>query len=91
MTEGSDLQPTAEAGKTVMYRPAAEGGLEAAPPEQADYREGLRSRRWNAAPLANPEVERTDPRIAVAAIVALSVLTMLVLVIGYGLRIWSLA
>jgi hypothetical protein len=90
MTEGSDLQPTAEAGKTVMYRPAAEGGLAAAPPEKADYREGLRSRRWSAAPLENPEVEKTDPRIAVAAIVALSVLTLLVLVIGYGVGVWGL-
>lgn len=91
MTEGSDLQPTAEAGKTVMYRPATEGGLEVAPPDKADYREGLRSRRWNAAPLENPEVEKTDPRIAVAAIVGLAVLTLLVLVIGYGVGIWSLA
>ena len=90
MTEGSELQPTAEEGKTVMYRPAPEGGLEAAPSEEADYREGLRSRRWNAAPLENPEVEKTDPRIAVAAIVGLAVITLLVLVIGYGAGIWSL-
>ncbi len=90
MSEGTELQPAAEDGKTVMYRPTAEGGLEAAPPEQSDYRESLRSRRWDAAPLTNPEVEKTDPRIAVAFIVGLAVITLLVLVVGYGLGIWSL-
>ena len=90
MTEGSGLQPAAEEGKTVMYRPTAEGGLEPAAPEAADYRDGLRSRRWNAAPLENPEVEKTDPRIAVAVIVALAVVTLVVLVIGYGIGVWSL-
>lgn len=91
MTEGSELQPTTDdEGKTVMYRPAPQGGLEAVPSERADYREGLRSRRWNAAPLENPEVEKTDPRIAVAAIVGLAVVTLLVLVVGYGAGIWSL-
>ena len=64
MTQGSELQRPADEGKTVMYRPAPEGGLEPAPSERTDYREGLRSRRWNAAPLENPEAEKTDPRIA---------------------------
>ena len=91
MTQGSELQRPADEGKTVMYRPAPEGGLEPAPSEQADYREGLRSRRWNAAPLENPEAEKTDPRIALAAVVGLAVVTLLVLVIGYGAGIWSLA
>ena len=68
MTDG--VGPAASrgrAGKTTMYRPAAEGGLEARPGTSGDYRDELRSRRWNAAPLENPEVEKTDPRIAVAA------------------------
>ena len=56
-----------------------------------DYRDGLRSRRWKAAPLRNPEVEKTDPRMAVLAIVVVSAITFGVLVLGYGiLGIWSL-
>jgi hypothetical protein len=55
-----------------------------------DYRDQLRSRRWNAAPLRNPEVEKTDPRIAVAFIIALSVVTLLILVVGYASGFWSL-
>jgi hypothetical protein len=91
MTEGSGLQPANGEAKTTMYRPGPEGGLEAAAPEVADYRDQLRSRRWDAAPLENPEVEKTDPRIAVAAIVILGVVTLAVLVIGYGvLGLWSL-
>ena len=89
MTDGSSLQP-AEGKKTTLYRPNAEGGLEATP-DEGDYRDELRSRRWNAAPLENPEVEKTDPRIVVGAIVLLAVLTLVIIVIGYGvLEIWSL-
>jgi hypothetical protein len=55
-----------------------------------DYRDRLRSRRWDAAPLRNPEVERTDPRIAVAFIVILCFLTLVILVAGYGSGFWSL-
>jgi hypothetical protein len=90
MTEGSSLQPAAEEGKTVMYRPTVDGGLEPVTPGQADYRDGLRSRRWNAAPLENPEVEKTDPRIALAAVVGLALVTLVVLIIGYGVGVWSL-
>ena len=90
MTDGTELRPVADENGTVMYRPAADGGLEAAAPEKTDYRESLGSRRWDAAPLENPEVEKTDPRIAFAFIVGLAVITLLVLVVGYGLGIWSL-
>jgi hypothetical protein len=91
MTDQSALQPGEGEGKTTMYRPAAGSGLEAAPQANVDYRDQLRSRRWNAAPLENPEVEKTDPRIAVAAIVLVSLVTLVVLVIGYGLiDLWSL-
>lgn len=55
-----------------------------------DFRDQLRSRRWNAAPLRNPEVQKTDPRIAVAFIVILCAITLVVLVIGYGSGFWSL-
>lgn len=59
-------------------------------PAGGDYRDQLTSRRWDAAPLRNPEVEKTDPRIAVAAILILAALTLLVLVVGYASGFWEL-
>jgi hypothetical protein len=79
-TDGADV---------TMYRPTADGGLEPVAGEVGDYRVRLRSRRWNAAPLANPEVESTDPRIAVAFIVALLVVTFILLVVGYTSGFWG--
>ena len=90
MTDGSSLQPAKGQAKTTMYRPGPEGGLEAGPPEVDDYRDQLRSRRWNAAPLENPEVEKTDPRIAVGALVLLAIITAVIIVVGYGVGLWSL-
>jgi hypothetical protein len=90
MTDGSDLQPAKSTARTTMYRPGAGGGLEAAGPESGDYRDQLRSRRWDAAPLANPEVEKTDPRIAVGALILLAVATFVIIVAGYGVGLWSL-
>jgi len=89
MSDDSSLRPTAQDNDTTMYRPASEGGLEASPRSDSDYRERLRSRRWDAAPLENPEAERTDPRIAVAAVAVLSVLTLIVLVVGYATGFWD--
>ena len=86
--EEPSLQPT-EGGDTTMYRASAEGGLKAVARDGSDYREQLRSPRWNAAPLENPEVEKTDPRIAVAAIVILSAITLVVLVLGYASGFWG--
>ena len=91
MTDQADIQP--ESGtETTLHDPPAEGGLEAAPPKTGDYRDQLRSRRWNAAPLENPEAEKTDPRLAVLTILALGAITLIVLVIGYGVidDFWSL-
>ena len=90
MTDETGLQPTDGEAKTTMHRPGPEGGLEAGAPETADYRDQLRSRRWNAAPLENPEVEKTDPRIAVGALVLLAVVTLVIIVVGYGAGLWSL-
>ena len=90
MTDETGLQPTDGEAKTTMYRPGPEGGLEGGAPETADYRDQLRSRRWNAAPLENPEVEKTDPRIAVGALVLLAVVTFVIIVVGYGAGLWSL-
>jgi hypothetical protein len=90
MTEGSQLQPGDDGGSdTTMYRPSAGGGLEAAPTDSGDYRDQLRSHRWRAAPLQNPEVEKTDPRIAVLAIAILAAVTLVLLVLGYGTGFWG--
>jgi hypothetical protein len=69
--------------------PAAQAPVSRSFPE-GDYRGLLASRRWNAAPLRNPEVEKTDPRIAVAAIVILASVTLMVLVAGYASGFWTL-
>ena len=57
--------------------------------DRPDYRQLLRSRRWRAAPLRNPEAEKTDPRIVVAFIAALCTVTFLVLVAGYWTGFWG--
>ena len=90
MTDESGLQPAETKVKTTMYRPAAGGGLEVADPERQDYREELRSRRWDAAPLENPEVEKTDPRIAMGALIMLAVVTFAIIAAGYVVGLWSL-
>jgi hypothetical protein len=74
-----------------VYRPAVVGRPQTPARQAGDYRDGLRSRRWNAAPLQNPEVEKTDPRIAVLVIVLMGAITLGVLIVGYGvLGLWSL-
>ena len=89
MTDRSSLQPEQQPDDTTLYRPSADGGLEAVGGQTGDYRDDLLSRRWNAAPLENPEVEKTDPRIAVVGIVVLSAITLVVLVLGYGSGLWG--
>jgi len=76
--------------ETTLYRPSSEGGLEAATQETGDYRDQLVSRRWNAAPLENPEVDKTEPRLAVLAFVVLAAITLAVLIVGYGSGFWGL-
>ena len=88
MGDDSSLQP-GDGDRTTLHRPGVKGDSEAKRVETGDYRDQLRSRRWNASPLQNPEVERTDPRIAVAAIVVLSALTLLVIVLGYASGFWA--
>ncbi len=89
MTDQSSLPSRQGSRPTTMYRPSAEGGLEAAPDQDIDYRDQLKSSRWDAAPLVNPEVEKSDPRIVVLGVVILSVITLGVLVLGYGSGFWS--
>ena len=85
----SDRNRRGEGTDVTMYRPTSDGGLEPVTGEVGDYRDRLRSRRWDAAPLANPEVESTDPRIAVAFIVGLLVITFVLLVVGYVSGFWG--
>ena len=85
----TDRDRRGDGDDVMMYRPTTDGGLEPVSGEVGDYRERLRSRRWDAAPLTNPEVESTDPRIAVAFIVALLVITFVLLVAGYVSGFWG--
>jgi hypothetical protein len=71
-----------------LYRPTPDGGLEPAPVEAKDHRRRLRSRRWGAAELANPEVDTTNPWIAVAFIVGLAALTFGTLIVGAIIGLW---
>jgi hypothetical protein len=71
-----------------LYRPGPDG-LEPNPVELRTWRSRLRSRRWKPAPLQNPEMEATTPRIAAAFWLALAALTFFTLIVGYGLGIWS--
>jgi hypothetical protein len=89
MTEPSaPLTAPAGEGKR-LPEPVLDDARPASPPS-GDYRDELASRRWEAAPLRNPEVDKTDPRIAVAAIVILSAVTLLILVVGYASGFWEL-
>ena len=71
-----------------LYRPTPDGGLEPAPVEGQDYRRQLRSRRWNAAKFANPEVGTASKWITLLLIALLAIGSFLVLVAGYYIGIW---
>ncbi len=73
-----------------LYRPTP-NGLEPAPVEQRTWRSRLRSRRWKPAPLANPELQPTSARLAVAFWLTLAVLTFAIVFVGYGVGFWHLA
>ena len=72
-----------------LYRPTPTG-LEPSPVEQRTWRSRLRSRRWNPAPLSNPEMQPTSARLGVLFWVALAALTFVVIVVGYGLNVWTM-
>jgi hypothetical protein len=88
-SETSELAPATGPGGVVARPPDADGAL-ASQGATGDYREQLRSRRWDAAPLRNPEVQKSDPRYALAALVIISAVTLLVLVLGYASGFWQL-
>ena len=74
-----------------LHRPDGKGGLEVRPEPEQNYRDTLRSPRWGAAlkggrlpELSNPEMNPTSTGRAVAFWVALAVITLLVIVVGYA-------
>jgi hypothetical protein len=71
-----------------LYRPAR-GGLEPSPGDQRNWRRKLRSPRWNAASLENPEARLTSPLQAALFFLGLGIFTFIVLVIGYGIGFWG--
>lgn len=70
-----------------LYRPVP-GGLEPSPVEQKNWRARLRSPRWHAAELGNPEGTETSPRAAALFFAALALLTFVLLLLGYGTGFW---
>jgi hypothetical protein len=92
MTQSTSVTSPAASGDETIPQAAGEDGMAALPTRRAtgDWRDQLGSRRWDPAPLRNPEVEKTDPRIAVAFIVGLAALTLAIIVIGYASGFWVL-
>ena len=73
-----------------LNKPDGQGGLTPRKDSPKDWRTQLRSSRWNAARLANPEMNPTRPAVAVLFWVALAVLTFVLLALGYGVfKIWG--
>jgi hypothetical protein len=75
-----------------LHRPDGTGGLVPTPPagrsRAEDWRKGLRSYRWRAAPLRNSEMNPTSTLAAVTFWVVLAGLTFALLLIGYGSHFW---
>ena len=71
-----------------LYRPVP-GGLKQHPVEQKNWRGRLRSRRWRASPLENPEARAVRPISGLIFFGALAVLTFVALVLGYGTGFWG--
>jgi hypothetical protein len=71
-----------------LHRPDNQGGLRPAPQSGRDWRTDLRSGRWRAAALRNTEMNPTSTRMAVLFWAALGVLTLVLLLAGYGTHFW---
>jgi hypothetical protein len=73
-----------------LHRPDGAGGLTPVTERERgrDWRTGLRSRRWRAAAMRNPEMNPTSRRMAVLFWVALAALTLALLLVGYGTDFW---
>ena len=73
-----------------LYRPGPDG-LEPNPVEVKTWRSRLRSRRWDPAPLENPELAPTSQRLAVLFWLALALITFVTVLVGYGVGLWHLS
>ena len=77
-----------------LHRPDGSGGLVPTPPPSRrsgrgdDWRSGLKSPRWRAAPLRNSEMNPSSPAVAVIFWAGLAVLTFVLLLWGYGTQFW---
>ena len=71
-----------------LHRPDADGKIAPSPATADDYRTQLRSRRWDAAPLPQNEVDLPDKRLAVLGLVLLGALTFMAVVVGYAIGLW---
>ena len=72
-----------------LHRPDERGAIVTRTPEKnEDWRASLRSPRWNAAPLKNPEMNPTSRPVSALFWVVLAALTFGILVIGYSAGFW---
>jgi hypothetical protein len=78
-----------------LHRPDGKGGLERSP-RVPNWRRQLRSPRWGSArgdgqlpELSNPEMNPTSTAMAVVFWIGLAVLTVVLLVVGYGSGFWK--
>ncbi|HUQ44269.1 MAG TPA: hypothetical protein VM451_07690 [Candidatus Limnocylindria bacterium] len=79
-----------------LHRPDEHGVLKPEPGVAPDYRDQLRSPRWGLAlrgekmpKFGNPEMRPTSRLVAVGMWLGLAVATFVILVLGYGIGIWS--
>jgi hypothetical protein len=79
-----------------LHRPDGEGGLEPRPVTPTEWRDQLESPRWGTGLRGgrlpkheNPEMAPTSRFRSVLFWVALAVATFVILVAGYGSRLWA--
>ncbi len=79
-----------------LHRPGRRGALEPRPVTEENWQRQLRSRRWGASlpsgrlpSLRNPEAWPTPTRVSVAFWLALTALTFVLIVVGYGTGFWG--
>ena len=80
-----------------LHKPDGKGGLEKRPGHDGDWRDDLRSPRWGSGlrakrvpRLSNPEMDTTATPISVLFWLGLGVLTLIILLAGYGTGFWKL-
>jgi hypothetical protein len=80
-----------------LHRPDGKGGFEVRNGNDPKWREGLRSARWGSSLkggklplLANPEMNPTSAARSAAFWIALALITLAIVLLGYGLQLWHL-